>query len=254
MDNIKVLLADGSSQLTDKISRYMARSGYIEAVASVSDGSEVLQAVKEHLPDVVVMELILSRCDGFMVLSQLARLPDEARPRVIILTSLARDDMIIRAMELGAAYFMAKPFDIQLLCERIQETAALSRQISESPPPRPEATCCIDEQLTALFLTLGIPAHIKGYSYLRTAVNLAIRDRSITSRMTRELYPAVAKAFSATPSKVERAMRHAIEVAWNRGRLDSANRLLGQKLFERLDKPTNGEFISCIAEMLARSA
>ena len=107
-----------------------------------------------------------------------------------------------------------------------------------------------DEQITNLFLTLGIPAHIKGYAYLREAVHMVLSDRSVLSRITKELYPGVARRFDTSASKVERAMRHAIEVAWARGRMDSANRMYGCKLFDAMDKPTNGEFISCVSEKI----
>ena len=250
MERTRVLLADGSPETAELISSALMRRPDIEVAGSVCDGAEVMDAIAKHIPDVVVMDLILPRCDGFIIMEKIARLPDGARPKVIVLTSLARDDFILRALRLGAAYYMAKPFDTSVLAERIRETADIHTFVptDEPMPPRPDAGA--DEQITNLFLTLGIPAHIKGYQYLREAVMMVLADRSITGRITKELYPGVAKRFGTTPSKVERAMRHAIEVAWNRGRLDTVNRMYGHRLFEKQDKPSNGEFISCIAEKI----
>lgn len=250
MDRIRVLLADGSHSLVTTLGDYLARRPDIEVVGRIVDGAAVCAAVAEQLPDVVVMELILPRCDGFMVLEQLARLPSESRPKVIVLTSLSRDDFILRAVRSGAAYYMVKPFDMQLLCDRIREIAQDRETVALESEDAGAADESADEQITNLFLTLGIPAHIKGYQYLREAVRMVMRDHSLTGRITKELYPGVAQRFNTTASKVERAMRHAIEVAWNRGRLDTVNRMYGYRVFEKQDKPTNGEFISCVAEKI----
>lgn len=250
MERTRVLLADGSPETAEYISAGLMRRPDIEVAGSVCDGAEVMDAIAKHIPDVVVMDLILPRCDGFIIMEKIARLPDEARPKIIILTSLARDDLILRALRLGAAYYMAKPFDTGVLGDRIRETAASHSLVPYNDPVQPPQDAGADEQITNLFLTLGIPAHIKGYQYLREAVRMVIADHSLTGSITKELYPGVAKRFGTTASKVERAMRHAIEVAWNRGRLDTVNRMYGHKLFEKQDKPSNGEFISCIAEKI----
>lgn len=250
MDRIRVLLADGSHSLVATLGDYLSRKPDIEVVGRITDGAAVCPAVAEHLPDVIVMELILPRCDGFMVLDQLAKLPAGNRPRAIVLTSLSRDDLILRAVRSGAAYYMVKPFDMQLLYERIREIAQGRETAALEIRDADASDAAADEQITNLFLTLGIPAHIKGYQYLREAVRMVMLDRSLTGRITKELYPGVAQRFNTTASKVERAMRHAIEVAWNRGRLEAANRMYGLRVFEKMDKPTNGEFISCVAEKI----
>lgn len=250
MDRIRVLLADGSHSLVATLGDYLARRPDIEVVGRIVDGAAVYTAVTEHLPDVVVMELILPRCDGFMVLEQLAQLPSESRPKVIVLSSLSRDDFILRAVRSGAAYYMVKPFDMQLLFDRIREIYHAGETVALENGRAEASDESADEQITNLFLTLGIPAHIKGYQYLREAVRMVLQDHSLTGRITKELYPGVAQRFNTTPSKVERAMRHAIEVAWNRGRLDAANRMYGYRVFEKQDRPSNGEFISCVAEKI----
>ena len=255
MERTRVLLADGSRSLLAVMNERLSGRADIEIAGCVCDGAEVMDAVEKYHPDVLVLELILPRCDGFMVLDQLRRLADGSGPRVIVLSALSQDEHIAHALQLGAAYYMVKPFDPQLLGERIRETAA-GHTYSVAPRAESAASArCAEEQITNLFLTLGIPANIKGYQYLREAVRMVMLDSTLAGRITKELYPGVAKRFNTTASKVERAMRHAIEVAWNRGRIDTVNRMYGHRIFEKQDKPSNGEFISCIAEKIsARSA
>ena len=257
MEKIRVLLADDNLSILRLLTDYFERKPDIELVAAVTDGAAILDSVREHMPDVLVMDIILPRKDGFMVLEELNRLDEALRPKVIVLTGLSRDDFIMRAIRLGASYYMVKPFDMNVLYSRIQEIAredaALVAGTTEEPPAGTES---VDEQITNLFLTLGIPAHIKGYQYLREAVRMVLDNHEVINRITKELYPGIARKFDTSASKVERAMRHAIEVAWTRGRLDTVNQMYGYKVFAKDDKPTNGEFISCVAEKIgmAKSA
>lgn len=250
MEKIRVMLADDNKGQLKLVSDYFERDDDIEIVATAQDGTEIIGALRAHCPDVLVMDIIMPRRDGFTALRDIADMETDARPRVIVLTGLSRDDFIARAMALGAGDYLLKPFDLELLRSRILEIAG-SGGAGEAAPPRVETGPeTADERITNLFLTLGIPAHIKGYRYLREAVQMVIDDRDVINRITKELYPGIARRFDTSASKVERAMRHAIEVAWNRGRLDAVNRMYGYKVFDALDKPTNGEFISCVAEKL----
>ena len=251
VDKIRVMLADDNQSILRLLSDFFARKEDIELVASVSDGTEIVDAVRAHAPDVLVMDIIMPRRDGFMALEELKGMDEAIRPKVIVLTGLARDDFIMRAIQLGACYYMVKPFDMHLLYSRIVEVAGNVPEaaVAAAPEGAPGEES-LDEQITNLFLTLGIPAHIKGYQYLREAVHMVIDNHDVINRITKELYPGVARRFETSASKVERAMRHAIEVAWSRGRLDSVNRMYGYKVFDAMDKPTNGEFISCVAEKL----
>ena len=167
-----------------------------------------------------------------------------------MLTGLARDDFIMRAIQLGASYYMVKPFDMNLLYERIVEVAREQPAAVLAAAPQ-AADESVDERITNLFLTLGIPAHIKGYQYLREAVRMVLENHDVINRITKELYPGIARKFDTSASKVERAMRHAIEVAWTRGRLDAVNQMYGYRVFAREDKPTNGEFIAMVSDKLA---
>lgn len=248
MEKVRVLLADDNRSMLMLLSEFLAKKPDVEVVGCVSDGSEVVKTVAETAPDVVVLDVILPRSDGFSALEALAQSGALSGCRVIMLTGLAGDDFIARALRLGASYYMVKPFDMELLYRRIVETARRQREKPEELLPAVENREGSDEMITNLFLTLGIPAHIKGYQYLREAVRMVLADHDVINRITKELYPGIARKFDTTSSKVERAMRHAIEVAWSRGRLDAVNRIYGYRVFSPEDKPTNGEFIALIAD------
>ena len=249
MEKIRVMLADDNQSILRLLTDFFSRKPEIELVAAVSDGAAILDAVRANAPDVLVMDVILPRKDGFMALEELRGLEGQPRPKVIVLTGLSRDDFIMRAIRLGASYYMVKPFDMHALYSRILEVAREDTQIasSEEPEPQPGGES-VEEQITNLFLTLGIPAHIKGYQYLREGVRMVLENHEVINRITKELYPGIARKFGTSASKVERAMRHAIEVAWTRGRLDTVNQMYGYKVFAKDDKPTNGEFIALVAD------
>ena len=250
MGKIRVMLADDNRSLLKLMSDYLLRQPDIELVGAVSDGMEIPDRVIEWTPDLLVLDIIMPRQDGFMALEKLGQPDFPVKPRVIVLTGLARDDFIMRAIRLGASYYMVKPFDLRLLYARIVEIASDGAGALESAGEG-ESGESVDEQITNLFLALGIPAHIKGYQYLREAVRMVLENHDLINRITKELYPAVARRFDTSASKVERAMRHAIGVAWTRGRLDAVNQMYGYKVFRREDKPTNGEFIALIADKIA---
>ena len=250
MDKIRVMLADDNRSLLKLLSDYLGRQPDIELVGAVSDGMEIPEKVIEWTPDLLVMDIIMPRQDGFMALEKLGQPDFPVKPRVIVLTGLARDDFIMRAIQLGASYYMVKPFDMRLLYARIVEIAGERPEAAE-PGAEPSEGESVDEQITNLFLALGIPAHIKGYQYLREAVRMVLENHDVINRITKELYPAVARRFDTSASKVERAMRHAIGVAWTRGRLETVNQMYGYKVFRREDKPTNGEFIALVSDKIA---
>ena len=249
------MLADDNQSILQLLQDFFARKGDIEVVAAVSDGTEIVEQVLCTRPDILIMDIIMPRRDGFMALEEIRRMDGDVRPKVIVLTGLSRDDFIMRAIGLGASYYMVKPFDLHLLHSRILEVAGEGAPCALAEGgENPCAPQSQEERITNLFLTLGIPAHIKGYQYLRRAVSMVLDNRDVINRITKELYPGIARSFDTSASKVERAMRHAIEVAWSRGRLDAVNRMYGYKVFDAMDKPTNGEFISCASELVKRGA
>lgn len=250
MNKIKVLIADDNQAILSSLVEFFSQKADIEIVGCAHDGAEALTLCDQHVPDILLLDIIMPRLDGFAVLEALRQ--RERPPRPIMVTGLSRDDFVRRAMSLGASYYMVKPLDAQVLYTRVVEIAR--QPVSEEDPSFANAASqahSADEQVTNLFLTLGIPAHIKGYQYLREAVHMVLENHDLLSRITKELYPGIAHHFGTTSSKVERAMRHAIEVAWNRGRLDNVNRLYGYKVFSPDDKPTNGEFIAMIADKVS---
>ena len=253
MDKISVLIVDDNQTLVRLMVDFLSRKPDIEMVGTAKDGMEAVEMITSLVPDVVLMDIVMPRMDGFGALEALNKMNLGKKPHVIMVTGLTRDDFIARAMSMGADYYMIKPFDMHALYTRIREVV-LQNDVTayageEMILPAGEAT--IDEKVTNIFLSIGIPAHIKGYAYLREAVRMVVEDHDIINRITKELYPGIARRFSTTSSKVERAMRHAIEVAWSRGRLDSVNRIYGYKVFSADDKPTNGEFIALIADKVS---
>lgn len=251
MNKIKLMLADDNLTLRDSLCAYFSAQSGIALTTPASNGIEVLELIEREQPDVLLLDIIMPRLDGLGVLRELMQKSN--RPRIIMLTALRSDEVIARCMELGASYFIVKPAQPCDILEHILSVSGSASPLRAAapavePPPSAYARWSPDERVANLFLSIGIPAHIKGYQYLREAVRMVIDDRDVINRITKELYPGIARRYGTSSSKVERAMRHAIEVAWNRGRLDTTNQLLGVNLFNERDKPTNGEFISLIAE------
>ena len=218
----------------------------IDIVGQTGDGEELLQMVRTLHPQVVVMDLVLSGLDGLAVLDQLG----EDRPRVLVLSAFARSAFSDRLPGLGVDYFMLKPCRFSSLADRIRQ---LGRQPeADTPEFRDEpARQRLERQITSIIHEIGVPAHIKGYQYLREAIGLAVEDMDVINAVTKVLYPAVAKKFSTTASRVERAIRHAIEVAWDRGDLETLQKYFGYTVSNAKGKPTNSEFIAMIADRIS---
>ncbi len=254
MDKVRVVVADDNLQLQGMIVDFLRQQSGIEVVGAASNGIEAIRLVQQEEPDVLVCDMIMPQMDGYGVLEQLASMKLVKRPGIIALTALGRDDFITRAINLGACYYMVKPFDFSILAQRVFETAgeveragAIRIRIRAEESTGEEN---LEERIANLFLTVGIPAHIKGYQYLREAVKMVIDNPDLMGRITKELYPGIAHRFGTTSSKVERAIRHAIEVAWNRGRIEALDEAFGRNVCSLDDKPTNGEFIALVSDRL----
>lgn len=255
---IKVLIADSSATGRDSLKQSLQQKQGIEICGVTGDGQEALALLESQQPDVLLTELILPTLDGFGILERMRQSNSPKATHVIVLTSLSQEHMIRRACDLGAEYYMVKPFDLPNLYQRILDVCGQHMEF----PVRPSASVypimqqrsrlpSLDEKITSVFLIVGIPAHIKGYHYLREAIKMVIDKPTLINRITKELYPGIAKHFDATPSKVERAIRHAIEVAWARGKIENINQVFGFNIYSKHDKPTNGEFIALVADKLA---
>ena len=255
MENVRVVIADDNLQLQSVISDYLNQQNGIEVVGAASNGVDAVRLVQEQTPDVLVCDMIMPQLDGYGVLEQLMGMKLEKRPGVIALTALGRDDFITRAINLGACYYMVKPFDFSILTQRIFEAAGefgrADALCAKARRERGEGEESLEERIANLFLTVGIPAHIKGYQYLREAVKMVIDNPDLMGRITKELYPGIAHRFGTTSSKVERAIRHAIEVAWNRGRIEALDEAFGRNVCSLDDKPTNGEFIALCSSKIS---
>ncbi|MDO5378740.1 MAG: sporulation transcription factor Spo0A [Clostridia bacterium] len=253
---VRVVVADDNTQLRNMVTEYLNKQNGIDVVGSASDGVEAIELVQKLEPDVLICDMIMPQMDGYTVLERLSQMKLEKRPGVIALTALGRDDFIARAINLGVNYYMVKPFDFLTLAQRVLEAAGQGghaealgvRMVQESAPAGAES---LEERIANLFLTVGIPAHIKGYQFLREAVRMVMENPDMMGRITKELYPGIAHRFGTTSSKVERAIRHAIEVAWNRGCIEALDEAFGRNVCSLEDKPTNGEFIALVADRLS---
>ena len=211
------------------------------------DGISAVAMVAEKKPDFLVTDIVLSGYDGISVIRKIKELGFSVK--IIVLSALMREEVISNAIEQGADYFMAKPYNFSVLAERMREIAQ-EKSLEVKRKSLEFKAVSLDEKISKIFINVGIPPHIKGYSFLREGVKMAVEDPEIINSITKRLYPSIGEKFSTTPSKVERAIRHAIEVAWNRGRIDSINSILGVRAYVGAEKPTNGEFIALVADKM----
>lgn len=239
---IKVIMADENKEAIEAFAKNITNEDF-NMVAMATDGVSLFELIKEHKPDVVIMDLILPQLDGFAVMEKLNN--ENIKTNIIIHTGLSLNGFVNKAISLGAKYYAIKPFSPQILLERIYEVANAENA---------QTGCAnlgkVEEKITNIFITVGIPAHIKGYQFLREAIKLAIANPEIINSITKKLYPTIASKYSTSASKVERAIRHAIEVAWNRGKIENINNVFGLKVYSSNEKPTNGEFIALVADKM----
>ncbi len=259
MNKLMVIIAEDNQELKDSMKEYFECEEGIEVLGAVSDGVSAVQMIENTKPDVVILDLVMPELDGYEVMSR-ARV--EKSPKYIVVSQLVGDAFVSKAMRLGASYYMAKPFDMNSLRARICEfTEKLEIKPVVAPPEREEryfsadtfkarAIRSLDEKIANIFISVGIPAHIKGYQFLREAIKMAISNPEIINCITKKLYPSIADKFDTSASKVERAIRHAIEVAWNRGKIENINNIFGIKIYSANEKPTNGEFIALVADKM----
>ena len=248
LDSYKVVLLDES--LVERINYREAfeKAGDFEIINESNDGQKGYEMICEQKPDLVVMDIVLETYDGFELLDRLMK--EEYKPKILVVSSLKNDGFIQKAIDSGASYYMLKPIISELLVKRSRELFENNVVESMLSIQKNSRVRAIEEKLSNIFLTIGIPAHIKGYQFLREAVKLAMKEPSIINSITGQLYPNIAKIFSTSASKVERAIRHAIEVAWNRGKIENINEIFGIKVYNTNEKPTNGEFIALVADKM----
>ncbi len=248
---IKVLIADESAELRRRVRDGLAQNG-ISAVEEAANGEEALQKIQRTHPDVVLVDLWLPKLDGIGVIRRACTLhyaPDQ-RPAFILLSMVTNQSTFLEASKAGADLCIQKPFEVSALIEHIRSLAQSRTHSPSGVVQKSEQNPDIETQVTKIIHQIGVPAHIKGYQYLRTAILMTISDSEIINSVTKVLYPGVAKKYATTTSRVERAIRHAIEVAWDRGDIDTLNSYFGYTIQNSRGKPTNSEFIAMIADNL----
>jgi two-component system response regulator (stage 0 sporulation protein A) len=247
MDNrVKILIADGNEEFCEHLKEALGQVPGYEVAGVAADGLQAAELLQSRQPDVLVMDLMLPKLDGISVLKKANEL--EKRPAALVLTGFMTPYVGAMAASLGVQYFMSKPCDLDAVVRRIREITTVEGQLKKLPQQRADAS--IEAMVTSIIHEIGVPAHIKGYQYLREAIMIAVNDMDVINAITKVLYPQVAKTFSTTPSRVERAIRHAIEVAWDRGDLETLQRFFGYTVSNTKGKPTNSEFIALIADKL----
>lgn len=242
-----VLIADTSDEFRAILTEALQAEEGLDVIAQTNDGQEAIQLAQTHTPDIIIMDLVLGRMDGFDVLDAIQSLPVST----LILSSFAKGCMADQVAAKGGDYYMMKPCRISSVVERVRLLAAQHWLEDGADPAVPaSARQTLEANVTAIIHEIGVPAHIKGYQYLREAIIMTVEDMDVINAVTKVLYPEVARKFGTTASRVERAIRHAIEVAWDRGDLDTLQKYFGFTVSNSKGKPTNSEFIAMIADRL----
>lgn len=254
-NKIKVLLADDNKDFCDVVVSHLNQQEDMTVVSVAVDGIDAMNKIRDTRPDIAIIDGIMPRLDGLGVLERLQKSEDAHQPITIILSALSQDKVVQKALDLGASYYMVKPFDMDALTQRIRQLMQAQRPLLKSGQSFPaaqglSASYDLETKVTNILHEIGVPAHIRGYHYMREAIIMSVNDMDVLNYITKELYPSIAKKCNTTPSRVERAIRHAIEVAWNRGKVDAIDALFGYTVNNHKGKPTNSEFIALIADRL----
>ena len=260
---ISILIADDNKEFCSILNDYLLNQKDIVVTGIAKDGREALTLIEERKPDLVILDIIMPHLDGLGVLEKLNNMKLEKMPRVIILSAVGQDKITQQAITLGADYYVVKPFDMDIFTKRIREmfSSNINKNLSNTSRYQSHDSSVhssissnepvdLETEITSIIHEIGVPAHIKGYMYLREAITMVVNDMELLSAVTKELYPSIAKKYNTTASRVERAIRHAIEVAWGRGQIDAINKLFGYTIHNDKGKPTNSEFIAIIADKL----
>ena len=249
MKKISVLIADDNREYSEQLKKsLMCDSSIFAVVNAVYDGRSALDECERLNPDVLLLNMVLPELDGFEVLQGLRS--RNRRINVIAMSLPIGDEYVSCALRGGAKYYMVKPINFDAIKRRILELYSAPEKEFAPSVTRFRLNRSMDERIANIFISVGIPAHIKGYHFLREAIKMAIENPDIINSITKRLYPTVAERFDTSASKVERAIRHAIEVAWNKGKIENINSLFGIKVYSSNEKPTNGEFIALVADKM----
>ncbi|AFM42020.1 sporulation transcription factor Spo0A [Desulfosporosinus acidiphilus SJ4] len=254
---IKIIVADDNRNLCQMLQNYLQGQEDLIVVGVANNGLEAWELIQTQEPDLIILDLVMPNLDGLGVLERVNSRTTMTRPKVIMLTAFGQESLTHQAMLLGVDYFILKPFDLEILNKRIR---SLTQDVPTNPPAQftsnaPAVTSVgngvnLSVEVTSMMHQIGIPAHVKGYQYIRDAILMVVEDVSLLGAVTKELYPGIAKKFDTAPSRVERGIRHAIELAWERGHTDTLKRIFGYSMNIERQKPTNSEFIALLADKL----
>ena len=258
MEKLNVAIADDNEKMVEVLGRMIEEDNDLELVGKAHNGEEICSIIKEKEPDVVVLDIIMPKVDGLSVMERFAHDPDAKKvPSFIVVSAVGQERITEDAFNLGADYYMLKPFDNRMLLNRIKHIRRVGerkgKEISRISVEEENISSTVgnlENDVTNIIHEIGVPAHIKGYQYLRDAIILSVNDMEMLNSITKILYPTIAKKHQTTPSRVERAIRHAIEVAWSRGKMDTIDELFGYTVSNGKGKPTNSEFIALIADKI----
>ncbi len=250
MKTINIVILDSSEDFLSELKSYFDADSAFNVCGVSANGNVGISFINQFKPDVVILNLVLSGTDGFGVMDYIRQ--NKLPSNVIVVSNFGDDKMVNSAIARGAKYYFVKPVSAENIAQRIgdilNERAPAYNVSAEVRDKRRVAS--LDEKISNIFISIGIPPHIKGYQYLREGIKMAIENPSIINNVTKELYPNIGKKFDTSASKVERAIRHAIEVAWNRGRVDAINAIFGVRVYIGSERPTNSEFIALVADKL----
>ncbi|HIV40998.1 MAG TPA: sporulation transcription factor Spo0A [Candidatus Mediterraneibacter guildfordensis] len=254
MEQLSVAIADDNQKILNVLGEIVSADKELDLVGKAKNGEEMCQIIKDRQPDVVLLDLIMPKMDGLTVMEKVGQdRTIRKRPYFIVITAVGQEKITEDAFNKGANYYIMKPFNNQMLLERIKSVRNMARSSDRKCEDGHAETVSgenLETRVTNMLHEIGIPAHIKGYHYLRDAIIMAVNDMDVLNAITKILYPTVAKKYQTTSSRVERAIRHAIEVAWSRGKLDTLDELFGYTVSTGKGKPTNSEFIALIADTI----
>ena len=263
-EKTRVLIADDNQDFSRTLSSYINNQDDMEVISMAKDGNEAVEMIAKNNPDIVLLDVIMPHLDGLGVLEKVNEMELSKKPVCIMLSAVGQDKITQKAISLGAEYYVVKPFDIELLIKRIKEikyhqpnqtsnyfiTREIKPQYIELSMDESKKEENLEALVTNIIHEVGVPAHIKGYQYLREAIMMVVNDIDVINQITKSLYPKIAAKYNTTPSRVERAIRHAIEVAWGRGQQEAVESIFGYTISASKGKPTNSEFIAMIADKL----
>ena len=257
-EKISVIIVDDNEKVIENIDSALSKDTAIQIIGKAKNGQEAYELIRKSTPDVVILDLIMPKMDGLSLMNKVNE--DGAMikmPFFIITSAISNENVIQDAFGYGAGYYLLKPFETNMIADRVKGVKSYNKRIPETKKiigagedRKHFMERNIENDVTSIIHDVGVPAHIKGYQYLREAIIMSVNDNEMLNSITKILYPSIAKKFQTTSSRGERAIRHAIEVAWNRGRMDTIDELFGYTINAEKGKPTNSEFIALIADKI----